>query len=75
MVVNARGALLLLAMKAKAGARTFIRNVVTARDKECRVVRVADNKHGKHEVAAEFLGADAKFWGLEFPPDDWKKVV
>lgn len=63
IVVNAHGVLLLLAMKVKAGARIFIRNVVTAQDKECRVVRVGDNKHGKSEVAVEFLGADAKFWG------------
>jgi hypothetical protein len=49
--------------------------VGTAQDKECRVVGVGDNKHGKHEVAVEFLRADAKFWGLEFPPDDCNKVV
>jgi len=44
-------------------------------DRECRVVRVQEKPQGKSEVGVEFLRADAKFWGLEFPPDDWKKTV
>ena len=72
LVVNAHGALIALAMKVKAGARIFVRNTVQAEDKECRVVRVSGRVDNKHEVGVEFLRPDAKFWGLEFPPDDWK---
>jgi PilZ domain len=72
LVVNAHGALILLAMKVKAGGRIFVRNRALAQDKECRVVRVAEKSEGKHEVGVEFLRPDSKFWGLEFPPDDWK---
>jgi len=72
LVVNAHGALIVLAMKVKAGARIFIRNSALAQDKECRVVRVSGRVENKHEVGVEFLRPDAKFWGLEFPPDDWK---
>jgi len=75
LVVNAHGALIALAMKVKAGSRIFVRNSAVAGDKECRVVRVQEKPQGKSEVGVEFLRADAKFWGLEFPPDDWKKTV
>jgi hypothetical protein len=74
-VVNAHGALVLLAMKVKIGARVFVRNLALGEYKECRVVRVGEKPHGKNEVGLEFMRADAKFWGLEFPPDDWKEVV
>ena len=37
-----------------------------------RVVRVQEKHEGKSEVGVEFLRPDAKFWRLEFPPDDWK---
>jgi hypothetical protein len=36
------------------------------------VVRVSGRVENKNEVGVEFLRPDAKFWGLEFPPDDWK---
>jgi len=75
LVVNAHGALIALAMKVKAGSRIFVRNSAVAGNKECRVVRVQEKPQGKSEVGVEFLRADAKFWGLEFPPDDWKKTV
>jgi PilZ domain len=74
LVVNAHGALILLAMKVKAGARVFVRNSAATQDKECRVVRVQRKLEGKGEVGLEFLRPDPKFWGLEFPPDDWKKA-
>ena len=72
LVVNAHGALISLAMKVKPGARIFVRNRAIVEDKECRVVRIQEKHEGKSEVGVEFLRPDAKFWGLEFPPDDWK---
>jgi hypothetical protein len=35
LVVNAHGALIILTMKVKPGARIFVRNSALARDKEC----------------------------------------
>ena len=71
VVVNAHGALILLAMKVKPGSRIFVRNRALAEDKECRVIRVSERLSGKSEVGVEFLRPDPKFWRLEFPPDDW----
>jgi hypothetical protein len=75
LVVNAHGALISLAMKVKAGSRIFVRSSAVTGDRECRVVRVQEKPQGKSEVGVEFLRPDAKFWGLEFPPDDWKQAV
>jgi PilZ domain len=72
LVVNAHGALISLAMRVKPGTRIFVRNRAVADDKECRVVRIQEKHEGKSEVGMEFLRPDAKFWGLEFPPEDWK---
>jgi hypothetical protein len=74
LVVNAHGGLILLAMRVKAGNRVFVKNSALKMDKECRVVRVQEKAQGKNEVALEFLRPDPKFWGLEFPPDDWKQA-
>jgi hypothetical protein len=74
LVVNAHGALILLAMRVKSGTRVFVKNSALQMDKECRVVRVLEKPQGKCEVAVEFLRPDPKFWGLEFPPDDWKQA-
>jgi hypothetical protein len=71
LVVNAHGALILLAMRVKPGSRIFLKNPAKGLDRECRVVRVQEKLQGKHEVGVEFLRPDPKFWGLEFPPDDW----
>jgi hypothetical protein len=74
LVVNAHGGLILLAMKVKAGARIFVRNLSSGKDKECRVVRVQEKSGTKSEVGVEFLRVDPKFWGLELPPDDWNQI-
>jgi len=71
-VVNAHGALILLAMKVKAGQKITVRNWAMPRDKECRVVHVRESPSPKKEVGIAFLQPDANFWGVEFPPEDWK---
>ncbi len=73
VVVNAHGALILLAMRVKAGSRIFLKSPANGMDRECRVVRVQEKLQGKHEVAIEFLRPDPKFWGLESQPDDWSR--
>jgi len=72
LVVNAHRALISLVMKVRPGARIFARKRSIVEDKQCRVVRIQEKHEGKSEVGVEFLRPDAKFWRLEFPPDDWK---
>jgi hypothetical protein len=72
LVVNAHGALISLAMRVKAGQKIVIRNWAMPREKECRVVHVRESLSPKKEVGIAFLQPDANFWGVDFPPEDWK---
>jgi hypothetical protein len=75
LVVNAHGALISLAMKVKAGQKIILRNWSMPHEKECRVVHVRESLLPKKEVGVAFLHPDASFWGVEFPPEDWKPYV
>jgi hypothetical protein len=72
LVVNAHGALIALAMRVRAGSQLLLHNWGTATNQECRVVHVRPMPDGKNEVGIAFLAPNPKFWGLDFPPEDWK---
>ena len=69
--INAHGALILLAMKVRAGQKIIVRNWATAKEQECRVVHVREAAGGKHEVGIAFPYAMPRFWNVDFPPPDW----
>jgi hypothetical protein len=69
--VNAHGALIFLAMKVTPGQKLTLRNSNTAKEQDCRVVHVRDNPHGKKEVGVSFSLANARFWNIDFPPENW----
>jgi len=69
--VNAHGALIALAMRARPGQKLTLRNWATAREQECRVVHVREIPGGKNEVGVAFPYAMPRFWNVQFPPPDW----
>ena len=71
LVVNAHGALISLAMRVHPGQKVVLRNWDTAKEQDCRVIRVKDNAFGKKEVGVEFAIPNPRFWNLAFPPPDW----
>ena len=72
LVVNAHGALLTLAMKVHPGEILTLENCMTRDRKQVRVVRIGKKVESKNEVAIEFSSPAARFWHIDFPPDDWK---
>jgi hypothetical protein len=74
-VVNAHGALIVLAMKVRPGQKLVLRNWGTAKEVECRVIHVKDNPFGKNEVGISFSIPSPHFWNLDFPPADWKPFM
>jgi hypothetical protein len=70
-VVNAHGALIVLAEPVVAGQLLSIRNVLTEEERACKVVDLGKGQSGTHEVAVEFLEPAPRFWKVNFPPDDW----
>ena len=70
-VVNAHGALILLAEEVTRGQLVTIRNVKSGEELQGEVVEIAKSHAGKSEVAVEFLEPSPRFWRIAFPPEDW----
>ena len=70
-VVNAHGALILLAEEVTRGQLVTIRNVKSGEELQGEVVEIAESHAGKSEVAVEFLEPSPRFWRIAFPPEDW----
>jgi hypothetical protein len=70
--VNAHGALIVLAMRVRPGQKLVLRNWGNAKEQECRVVHVKEIHGAKNEVGIAFSIPQAKFWNIQFPPEDWK---
>jgi hypothetical protein len=70
-VINAHGALLALAMKVRPGEVLTLRNIMSRDEQLIRVIRVAEARASKHEVAIEFTDPAPHFWHIDFPPCDW----
>jgi hypothetical protein len=72
-VVNAHGALILLAEEVMRGQLVSIRNVKSGDELQGEVVDMGESvaATGKCEVAIEFLEPAPRFWRIAFPPEDW----
>jgi hypothetical protein len=74
LVVNAHGALIVLAMKVRPGQGLLLRNKVSGEGQECRVIHVGDQHASKNELAIAFTQPAPHFWHIDFPPADWKQL-
>ena len=70
-VVNAHGALILLAEEVTRGQLVTVRNVKSGEERQGEVVEIGEPHAGKSEVAVEFLEPSPRFWRIAFPPEDW----
>lgn len=73
--VNAHGALIELAMKVRPAQKVLLKNWSTTKEQECRVIHVKDSPAGKSTVGIAFANANPRFWGIDFPPLDWKPFL
>jgi hypothetical protein len=71
MVVNAHGALILLAAKVVKGQKIRMMHRATKAEQLCRVANLGPKTDGKTQVGIEFLKASPDFWQISFPPEDW----
>ena len=72
IVVNAHGGLFCLHQSVKIRADIILTNLVTKEEQVCRVVTLGDSSDKGMRVGVEFLSPSPGFWGVEFPPDDWR---
>ncbi len=71
LVINAHGALVLLATKVTQGQKLFVKHKRTQEEQECRVVYMGPAEGGKTQVGMEFAVPNPGFWHVSFPPTDW----
>jgi len=71
MVVNAHGALFLLATEVRTGQELVLKNRTTQDEQVCKVVYLGPVDNGKVQVGVEFTRPAPTFWHVSFPPEDW----
>ena len=71
LVVNAHGALILLAAKVEKGQLLRMKNRATRQEQACKVVFVGPVANGKTQIGIEFTSPSPEYWHIAFPPEDW----
>jgi hypothetical protein len=72
LVVNAQGALIVLAMRVRLAQRLVLQNPTSGKEQSCRVVHVGERQSNTSEIGVEFLEPAPHFWNIDFPPTDWQ---
>ena len=72
LVVNAHGALVHLATEVNLKQMVLLVHKKTGNEVQCRVAYRKEIENGRAEVGIEFVSPTPRFWGIAFPPDDWK---
>ena len=75
LVVNAHGALLKLMMNVQPGQTLVLKNRDSGEEQECRVVHIDRKQKDTSEVGILFAHPAPHFWGVDFPPADWKPLL
>src|ERR1700722_13025833 len=75
MVVNAHGALFMLA--AKVSQHQILRLKITSHqeDRTCRVIYVGPITDGRAQIGIEFTELAPYFWHIAFPPEAWVPLI
>ena len=71
LIVNAHGALILLAAKVEKGQLLHMNNHATRQEQACKVVFVGPVANGKTQIGIEFTSPSPEYWHIAFPPEDW----
>jgi hypothetical protein len=71
IVINAHGALLFLRQPVTIGSDIVLTNGATKEAQGCRVVTMREPSDRGMRVGVEFVSPSPRFWGVEFPPQDW----
>ena len=72
LAVSAHGALISLATEVAVDQRLVLKHAVSGEEQECRVIFIQKKPSRLIEVGIEFRQPAPKFWGIAFPPSDWK---
>ncbi len=71
LTVNAHGALILLKKDVDSEKPALLSNPKTQMEVQCRVVYRKEITKDRYEIGLEFAKPFPRFWGINFPPEDW----
>jgi hypothetical protein len=71
LTVNAHGALIVLKKDVDPEKPALLGNPKTQMEVQCRVVYRKEIEKGRYEIGLEFAQPFPRFWGINFPPEDW----
>ena len=71
LLVNAHGALIVLAHTVEMGQTLLITNCATNTEHSCLVAYLSASLGGKTQVGIEFTSPSCDFWCIAFPPENW----
>lgn len=71
LIVNAHGALILLAAHVSKDKFLTVKNPRTGKEILARITSLGQRFMGKTEVGIEFIRPAPEFWALEDTPEDW----
>lgn len=75
MVVNAHGALIMLAAKVAQGQMLELKSPSHPESQTCKVVYIGPTVQGQTQVGIEFTKPTPHFWHVAFPPDNWTPAM
>jgi len=71
VIVAAHGGLIILNSPVVAGQKVRVVNAMSREEVTCTVNLVVGDMRNKKNVHIIFDEPSPRFWGLQFPPDDW----
>lgn len=71
IVVNAHGALIMLAAKVTQGQTLDLKSPTNPESQSCKVVYIGPTVQGQTQVGVEFSKPAPHFWHVAFPPENW----
>src|ERR1700719_755809 len=71
VTVNAHGALVIVKTNIDPQKPVLLQNTKTGAETQCHVAYRKEGERGLLEVGLEFEQALPRFWGINFPPEDW----
>ncbi len=74
LVVNAHGALVILANRVEVGEKLRLKNLKSGEEQPCEVAYLGPEVLGKIQVGVEFVEPAPHFWHITFPPEDWAQA-
>jgi hypothetical protein len=69
--VNAHGARIFLEAVIDPQKPVLLTNTKTRMEVQCRIAYRKEIKTGRFEIGLEFTSPLPRFWGINFPPEDW----